>query len=147
MLCEVCKKQYAVTTRNINRGFGDQSVAVCNSCAIDIDSRGTKLDFIDSFWGNSRKLTSCGVCGTEIETILKTGYVGCATCYQIFGNEISDLVNSLQGRCLHVGKLPLSVSDKSDKESDVAGLMNRALETEDFNLAEIVRNHFPGKRR
>ena len=148
MLCEVCKNQYAVTSRTITCGLGEQKrVAVCNACAASIDAKGTKLDFIDSFWGNSRKLTECGVCGTSIESILKTGYVGCSTCYQIFGNEISDLVNSVQGKCMHVGKVPLTETDRTDKESDVSALMNRALETDDFNLAEIVRNHFPGKRR
>lgn len=147
MLCEVCKKQYAVTSRNVDRGYGDEKLAVCNNCAKQIDDRGTKLDFIDSFWGTPRKLTTCGVCGTSIESILKSGYVGCATCYKIFGNEISDLVHSIQGKNLHVGKVPLTEIDRTDREADVQGMMNRALETDDFNLAEIVRNHFPGKRR
>ena len=147
VLCEICKRQYAITTKLVDQGDGEMKLAVCNECSKKIDSKGIKLDFIDDFWGTPRKLTTCGVCGTKIESILKTGYVGCATCYKIFGNEISDLVQSIQGKNLHVGKVPLSESERIDHEADLSGLMNRALETDDFNLAEIVRNHFPGKRR
>lgn len=146
MLCEVCKKQYAITSRQIDKGYGLENVAVCNDCAKQIDNQGTKLDFIDAFWGNSRKLTKCGVCGTTIESILKSGYVGCAVCYKMFSNEISDLVYSVQSKNLHVGKVPLTETDRKDREADIAGVMARAIETDDFNLAQIVRNHFPGKR-
>ena len=147
MLCEICKKQYAVLTRMIDRGYGEERVAVCNECIKSIDNKDMKLEYIDDFWGNARKLTKCGSCGTEIESILKTGYVGCATCYKIFSHEIAELVGKIQGKFAHVGKVPLTETDRIDREADVSSLMDKALQTDDFNLAEIVRNHFPGKRR
>lgn len=146
MLCEVCKKQYAITTRQVDKGYGTESIAVCNDCLKTLDNPVSKLDFIDAFWGNNRKLTKCGVCGTTIESILKSGYVGCSTCYQIFKNEIADMVYSIQSKNLHVGKVPLSITEKRDRETDVSGMMAMAIESDDFNLAQIVRNHFPGRR-
>lgn len=147
MLCEICKKQYAASTKSIDRGYGEERVAVCYDCAKNIENRGLRLDYIDDFWGNSRKLTTCAVCGTSIESILKTGYVGCATCYKIFSKEIEDLLLKIQGKNVHVGKVPLTETDRVDQETDVARLMDKALSNDDFNLANIVRNHFPGKRR
>ena len=147
MLCEICKKQYAVTSRVVDKGYGEAKVAVCNNCAINIDHKVSNINFIDDFWGTSTRLTKCGVCNTTLEEILKTGYVGCATCYKIFEKDIRELVLDVQGKSVHVGKVPLTIINKSDEESDVAKLMERALQTGDLGLAEIVRNHFPGKRR
>ena len=146
MLCEICKRQYAMLTRNVDRGFGEVRVAVCRECANTIDQREQNTDFTNDFWGDSRKITQC-TCGATLDSILQTGYVGCANCYKIFNKEISELVNNIQGKNIHVGKVPLSVSNKIDAETDVSGLMDKALEFGDFGLAEIVRNHFPGKRR
>ena len=147
MLCEICKRQYAMMTKNVDRGFGEQKVAVCRDCANVIDEREHSAEYIKDFWGDSRKITQCAVCGTNLDSILKTGYVGCATCYKIFSKDVAGLVHSIQGKNIHVGKVPLSVTNKSDAESDVAGLMDKALEFGDLGLANIVRNHFPGKRR
>jgi len=146
MLCEICKKQYAMYTRNVDRGFGEMKIAVCRDCAASIDSREQNDDFTNDFWGDKQKITQC-TCGTTLESVLKTGYVGCATCYKIFNKEISELVGDIQGKNVHVGKVPLTVTQKMDEETDVAGMMDRALDFGDFNLANIVRNHFPGKRR
>ena len=147
VLCEICKKQYAVTSRVVDRGFGDCKTAVCNACALNIDNKGVNINFIEDFWGNNTRITKCGVCGTSLEEILKSGYVGCATCYKIFEKDIRDLVVNVQGKSTHVGKVPLSVTNKIDEQADVARLMERALQSGDFELSQIVRSHFPGKRR
>ena len=147
MFCEICKKQYASLVKIVDRGCGEERLAVCNDCARKIDNKDNKTEYINNFWGAERKLTTCGVCGTSIESILKSAYVGCATCYKIFKNEISDVVLRIQGKSAHVGKVPLSETDRIDRESDVAQMMDKAISNDDFNLAEIVRNHFPGKRR
>ena len=147
MLCEVCKKRIAVLTQEIDRGYGKVRLAVCNDCAQNREQKEMQMDYINDFWGAPQKLTTCGVCGTTMESILKTGYVGCATCYKIFASEIGELVHSIQGKNTHVGKVPLSEQDRAEKESDSAFMMDRALASDDFNLADIVRNHFPGKRR
>lgn len=148
MLCEICKRQYAMMTRNVDRGFGEIKVAVCHDCANEIDAREQNLDFTNDFWGDdTRKITKCGVCGTTLDSILQTGYVGCSTCYKIFSKEVSQLVNNIQGKNVHVGKVPLTITNKRDMETDVSGMMDKAIEFGDLGLADIVRNHFPGKRR
>ena len=113
MLCEICKKQYAVTSRVVDRGYGEANVAVCNNCAINIDHKVSNINFIDDFWGTSTRLTKCGVCNTTLEEILKSGYVGCATCYKIFEKDIRELVLDIQGKSVHVGKVPLTITNKS----------------------------------
>ena len=92
MLCEICKRRPAFESRIVDRGYGDESVAVCFDCVKSIDSKERHHDFTMDFWGEKQKITHCAVCGTSLESILSSGYVGCATCYRIFANEISDFV-------------------------------------------------------
>lgn len=144
MLCEICKNQFAQVSRNVDRGFGDEKVAVCYDCAKRLDNENEAENYFDFFWGNERKLAECGSCHTKLDEIKHSSYVGCKDCYKIFKSEIQELVGSLQGKIMHVGKVPLSVASK--KEMDSSYLMNKALETGNFDLANIVRNHFPGRR-
>jgi len=146
VLCEICKRRPAFESRTLDRGYGNETLAVCFDCAKNIDAKERHHDFTIDFWGEKQKITECAVCGTSLDSILSSGYVGCATCYRIFSKEISDFVVSIQGKNSHVGKVPLTIINKSDEEADVAAMMDRALETGDFRLADKVRNHFPGRR-
>ena len=112
MLCEICGRRSAVDSRSLNRGYGEERVAVCFECVKVMDSKESHIDFSMNFWGESNKITKCAVCGTTIDSILSSGYVGCATCYKIFSREIADLVNSIQGKNVHVGKVPLTLINK-----------------------------------
>lgn len=146
MLCEICGRRQAINSRVVNRGFGEEKVAVCIECAKTESVNDSHIDFSMDFWGESRKITKCAVCGSSIESILSSGYVGCATCYQIFAREISELTNSIQGKNIHVGKVPLTIINKIDEEADVASMMNKALKTGDYSVADRVRDYFPRRR-
>lgn len=147
MLCEICKKQYAVLTRNVDRGFGEMRVAVCRDCANMIDQREQNLDFTNDFWGDPKKITQCNVCGTSLDSILQSGYVGCVNCYKVFSKEISELVNNIQGKNVHVGKVPQTILEKKEAESETPKVIDDGLDFGDLGLSDIVRNHFPGRRR
>ena len=146
MLCEICKQKLAMQTRRVNSGFGESEVAVCFECAKKLDFDDKQNRYTNEFWGESQKITKCGVCGTSIDQIMNSGYVGCSTCFRIFRNELNSLIQSVQGNNKHVGKVPLSIINKQDENADISKVMDRALDTGDFDLANIVRNHFPGKR-
>ena len=147
MLCEICSRRPAMDSRMLNRGYGEERVAVCFECAKTLDLKESHIDFSMDFWGENKKITKCAVCGTSLDSILSSGYVGCATCYKIFSREIGELVGSIQGKNIHVGKVPLTLINQSDEEADVASMMNKALNTGDFSIAEKVRNYFPGRRQ
>ena len=146
MLCEICCRRSAMDSRVVNRGYGEEKVAVCLECAKTLDLKERHIDFSMDFWGENKKITKCAVCGTSIDSILSSGYVGCATCYKIFGREIADFVLSIQGKNVHVGKVPLTIINKSDEEADVATMMDKALKTGDFSIADRVRDFFPRRR-
>lgn len=146
MLCEICGRQRAMDCRMVDRGFGEEKIAVCFECARSLDSKGRQVDFSMNFWGETKRITKCPICGTLIDSILSSGYVGCSTCYKIFAKEIGELVASIQGRNIHVGKVPLTLINKSDEEADVASMMDKAINTGDFRIADKIRNHFPGRR-
>lgn len=147
MLCEICKKQYAMVSRNVDRGFGEMRVAVCRDCANMIDKREQNLDFTNDFWGDLKKITQCSVCGTTLESILQSGYVGCSNCYKVFSKEISELVNEIQGKNVHVGKIPRTILEKNETEFEAPKGTDNGFEFGELSLSDIVKNHFPGRRR
>ena len=146
MLCEICGRRQAMNSRVVDRGYGEEKLAVCLECSKSGIKNEMPIDFSMDFWGESRKITKCAVCGSSIDSILSSGYVGCATCYKIFAREISELTNSIQGKNIHVGKVPLTIINKIDEEADIASMMDKALKTGDFSIADRVRDYFPGRR-
>lgn len=46
----------------------------------------------------------CPTCSATIDDILETSYVGCATCYDFFREELLPVIMKIQGAEEHVGK-------------------------------------------
>lgn len=145
MLCEICKRQMASKAMRLDRGYGEEKLAICYECAKKMDSEASAGSYSDFFWGKEEKITKCVVCGTLLSEIKRTRYVGCSECYKIFNREIEELVSLIHGRHEHVGRMPLSVSNSIDEIKSPASIMKGALELGDYEKAMIARNHFPTK--
>ena len=48
----------------------------------------------------------CRTCGTRLSEFYNTSMLGCADCYQAFGQEINGALKKIQGATFHVGKKP-----------------------------------------
>ena len=53
-----------------------------------------------------KKRVICGECGTTYNEFLKTGYLGCAHCYEEFKDALAPVILKTQGAAAHVGKQP-----------------------------------------
>lgn len=146
MLCEICRKQHALQARRVDRGYGEEKLAVCDECARRVDMEQANISFADVFWGAERRIVKCAVCGTTLDEIKRTKYVGCSECYKIFAETIEGLTSSIHGKSVHVGRMPLSVSNRIDKAPMASSLMKRALEVGSFDMASVARSHFPTRR-
>lgn len=154
MLCEICRKQLASVTRMVDRGFGDQKMAVCFECAKQIDDKTAVSKYSEFFWGASEskkvetKIERCPTCGYSIEDIKRTSYVGCRDCYNVFRREIALITTRIHGKNVHVGKVPLSEVGRQDNMASTSAslTMKRAIEYGDIDLAKIARKHFPGSK-
>ena len=145
MLCEICKRQMASMTRRLDRGYGEEKLAICYECANKMDNEPSSKGYADFFWGREEKITKCVVCGTSLSEIKRTRYVGCSECYKIFAKEIDELISLIHGRNEHVGRMPLSVSNRIDEAPTASSVMKSALEISDYDKAVIARNHFPSR--
>ena len=47
---------------------------------------------------------ACPLCGTRIERIIKDGFLGCETCYIVFGSLVTSALVSMHGTSRHTGK-------------------------------------------
>ena len=75
----------------------------------------------------------CPNCHTNLYDFLKTGMLGCPTCYQAFKEEINEMLLKVQGKTIHVGKEIkrgvdeelLAEYERLLKEKERAGLNSR----------------------
>lgn len=51
----------------------------------------------------------CSGCGSTLSDIAEKGMVGCAECYETFGDSLAASIERMHGRTQHNGKLPGSV--------------------------------------
>lgn len=97
-LCSDCAKQMGYT--NI---FGDIENEFSN--------------FLGSFFGNvlpaRTQATRCEFCGSSYSDIAKSGHVGCANCYSVFGEQLLPSIRRMHGNTAHCGKN----SGKAEKQS------------------------------
>ena len=141
----------AAVARIIDRGYGEQKLAVCLVCAKNIDDKNSISKYSEFFWGGNTKFEQetkiliCPRCGYKLEDVLNTCFVGCKDCYKLFADDIKLKLAKMQGKNVHVGKVPLSITNGQDKAAKASAslMMARALEDNDIDLAKLARKHFP----
>lgn len=117
MQCDVCKQKKAtVFLTQIVKGEM-QKVNVCEGCAKDngiTDPMGFLLaeTLKDMGLTHGEKIETqpqertCPACGMPQTTFRKTGRLGCAKCYQTFGEGLDNLLKAMHKDIRHKGKVP-----------------------------------------
>lgn len=97
-LCSICADEY-----RHNVGFGDFGM-------IDKLFNGSPMGLLTGLSGfynaHEAKTLVCPDCRTTSDEFLKTGFVGCPRCYEVFEPLIKKTVRKLQQSDRHVGKRP-----------------------------------------
>lgn len=113
-----------------------KEIALCKECAkelgitmwdfqmpIDISNflGGFFTDFPDNTLKDIVKIDElkCKNCSMTYEEFKKSGKFGCANCYEAFSNYVQPILKSLQGADTHVGRKPILVAKKEEKEKIV----------------------------
>lgn len=87
---------------------------------------------------------TCARCGSTLAEFRETGRVGCADCYDAFGEPLRELVRRLHGSAHHTGKAyqvpgggaPAAVEGISELKER----LRQAIEREQFELAAALRD-------
>ena len=87
-----------------------------------------------------------------IRKLQKTGHVGCADCYDVFGDELFPLIRRIHGNTTHCGKNSDRTVQKAEKheptkEEKIAQLKNEldaAVKEQNFERAAELRDTIKG---
>ena len=109
VLCQHCKKNVA-TLNYVEKINGEKfECHFCKSCYASLFSELHSKQNGD-IWSEllqnpyiQKKV--CPVCGTTFEDYERTGLVGCASCYDVFKDELLVDIERIQGKVSHVGKV------------------------------------------
>lgn len=108
MLCQHCKKNVA-TVNYVEIVNGEKFEShLCSSCYASLYGElnaKTNADLWAGLFGPaSPRLKKCPVCGTTYGDYERTGLLGCASCYDVFKEELIPSIRRIQGKVDHVGK-------------------------------------------
>lgn len=121
MICEKCKKNPA--TVHMAQIINNEKIEkhLCTDCAAEIGFE-NPISFQDIFQGllnitgnqpqifKEEQYTNpnikCSNCGLTYDGLIKTGKLGCSSCYQAFKPQLDITLKSIHGSNIHKGKLP-----------------------------------------
>lgn len=135
MLCDNCGKREANVKYSESINGIKKEMNLCEECAKSLGitnqfSFNMPLDF-PNFFGSfledfsdqefmplfeETKNARCDNCGTTFNDIVNTGRLGCANCYEVFGDKLDAILKRLQGSSRHVGRLEESYNKNINKD-------------------------------
>ncbi len=161
MLCQNCKKNEATThIKRVINGEATQS-HLCSACAQSLGYNNFFDDFsfnlpslFSGFFEDSMlsltesRLDRCEVCSCSFDDIIKSGNVGCANCYEKFYSKLLPSIQRIHGKVKHAGSVPQNTAEPiapkektaEEKIADLQKEMTKAIETENFEQAAILRD-------
>ena len=157
MRCDNCRERDAVI--NLTQVEHDSKVTLhlCEQCAQEkgIETGTTVLkSTLGTFLSAMGKGTNlpvpadtarCPSCGATLLDFRDSGRLGCAQCYQTFGDHLRDLLRRLHGSSQHVGERYVApgVNGEASAASELIELrdqLRRAVESENFERAAELRD-------
>lgn len=85
----------------------------------------------------------CSVCGIVESQFAKQGLLGCANCYNNFGDRLEPVLRRIHGTTRHTGKVPRRTGGKVRVTSQIERLkakLREAISREEFELAAQLRD-------
>jgi protein arginine kinase activator len=149
--CSQCTKAATFHITEIRKGVA-KPIHLCEGCAkeylalVDVSSKQTAaigkakgLKLQDS---PSDHLV-CSHCGQTFRQFRSQGRIGCAHDYELFRDELVQLLESIHGHTQHVGKVPRRHGQTGRLEAQLLRLrceLKAAVEAEDYEKAAELRD-------
>jgi protein arginine kinase activator len=144
MLCDIChKKEAAIYFKGIFNGHALE-MNLCEECGrkkgMEFEQEIQLSDFVSQIVDlgmpsarKEKKETSCPACGLAYSEFKRTGRLGCGDCYGAFSPQLLHLLERIQGRTRHIGRIPCGARNPEK------GGMQKQRELLRKRLAEAVR--------
>lgn len=162
MLCEVCKKNEATVFITKVLNGNKEQLNLCEHCAKEFDgfSVGEGMEIISPFSfqniisglldyiGEVPKTTtasdvSCSNCGMTLRDFKEKGILGCSECYKSFSSTVNPVINRVQGKVEHVGKIPKKCGKEITIKKTLTNLkqeLQKAIALEEYEKAAGIRD-------
>jgi protein arginine kinase activator len=152
MMCDVCKtKKATVYLTQIVKGEM-QKVNLCENCSREkgvTDPIGFAMADKLLGFAHGEKIESqpqertCPSCGMPHTTFRKTGRLGCAKCYGVFGDGMDNLLKAMHKGTQHTGKIPVRAVRQQAPEirlGELRSALEEAIAGEKFEDAARLRD-------
>ncbi len=157
MKCTKCGLREATTEVLHRHNNHVEKMFLCDECArdfgpdvmfddfdmddfINASPMGLVNDLVGFIGGKSQVLV-CPDCKTTSDEFLRTGFVGCPRCYEVFEPLVIKTVKQLQQSDRHIGKMPVGAVDVAAEEARLKGMLRSAVDACDYNaVAEISKS-------
>jgi protein arginine kinase activator len=155
MICDVCKTEQATDFYTQILDGKIQKVNLCKNCskANGLDdpigfSLADKLLGLGASQemeraGSGGAAQRCPGCGFSQADFKKTGRLGCAQCYETFGEGLNSLLKAMHKGTTHTGKVPARISRLIEREGALKNLqrdLQKAVSEENYETAAQIRD-------
>ncbi|MEA3209211.1 MAG: protein arginine kinase activator [Chthoniobacter sp.] len=152
MNCDVCKQNPATVFLTQIVDGKMQKVNLCESCSKEkgvTDPTGFALADLLLGLGAAQEIekgsgvTKCPACGFSQADFKKTGRLGCAQCYETFGEALTTLIKQMHKGTEHTGKVPQRLLQTMERENQLKELqrtLRKAVASEDYESAAQIRD-------
>jgi len=160
MQCQVCKANPATIHLKEIKDNIVSEVHLCQGCfqqrndaeaSVDTEATAlhlaTSLDQASAFKSQreaaGRSNLNCPECGLAFKDFLEIGRLGCATCYNAFGEELRPFLARIHGSTAHAGKAPQQEAKSLDLRHTLSHLqseLERAIAAEHYERAATLRD-------
>jgi protein arginine kinase activator len=153
MNCDVCKQNQATVFLTQIVDGKMQKVNLCESCSKEkgvTDPTGFALaDLLlglgaaQAIEGSGGSVVKCPRCGFSQADFKKTGRLGCAQCYDTFGEGLGTLLKGMHKGTRHLGKVPSRMVKTIEREQTLKELqrdLRKAVSEENYEAAAEIRD-------
>jgi len=161
MFCEQCKENLAcVHLTKIVDGEKTEK-HLCSQCAskngeIPFAGDGFAVhDFLKAFFNQHSETQAsneviCPNCGMAFSDFNNKGKIGCAICYNVFGEHLDSLLRRIHRTSSHAGKIPQRAGEAVAIRMKLKGLrqeLERYVSREDYENAARIRDEIRSTER
>lgn len=144
MMCDACGARASQITFNVL--FAGKKVVrnYCVQCARMIrrgDALGVQMAVLNSL--STEEAPACLKCGATIDSLQKTGRMGCAACYRSFGAATEELIKKLNGTERQLAETLMEAPVTSETQQKIRTLRDelvQAVSVENYERAALLRD-------
>lgn len=150
MKCDICHENDAILFVRQEVSGSVTEMHLCSECASKkgLLSNATKTGLsleglLTGLVKNNRENKSCPCCGKKLSQIKKQKKAGCPECYNVFKNEIKEILQSMGITQKYTGSIPNVVPGYKDNLTYrilLQDKLQKAIQNEDYEKAAVYRD-------